>query len=95
MGILALIFLSSCRENIVGDGDSNSTTNEPVVLVETEISGRVISEAGAPLQDVLVEIEGESVFTDQNGFFSFQGDYNQNGTYILSLIHISEPTRPY
>ncbi len=82
MGILALIFLSSCRENIVGDGDSNSTTNEPVVLVETEISGRVISEAGAPLQDVLVEIEGESVFTDQNGFFSFQGDYNQNGTYI-------------
>lgn len=82
MGILALMILTSCRENIVGDGMSQTTVDEPVVLVETSIKGRIIDEDQLPVADVLVDISGQTVFTDENGFFGIEGDFNSNGTYI-------------
>eukprot|EP00657_Telonema_sp_P-1_P001298 TRINITY_DN1300_c0_g1_i1.p1 TRINITY_DN1300_c0_g1~~TRINITY_DN1300_c0_g1_i1.p1 ORF type:complete len:126 (-),score=32.21 TRINITY_DN1300_c0_g1_i1:86-463(-) len=51
-------------------------------------------------RDVIVvvgECQGEEVMLDAGSFknATFSWDLNNDGVYELSLIHISEPTRPY
>ena len=84
MGILVLMILGSCREDITGDGMSTTNFEDPVILIQTSIKGRIVDEGQLPIQDVLVDIDGQSVFTDENGFFEFEGNFNKNGTYITA-----------
>ncbi len=82
MGILILMIFSSCRDNFIDTSVGDKMFDDPVVLVETSINGRIIGEDNAPLQDVLVDVEGETTFTDENGFFTVEGEFNKNGSYI-------------
>ena len=85
MGILLLMIVTSCREDITDGTKGPKDFQEPVVLVESSIKGRIVDEDNAPLQDVLVNVGGENQFTDENGFFNYpSGDFNKNGTYITA-----------
>ena len=89
MGILLLMIVTSCREEIIDGTKGEKEFQEPVVLVESSIKGRIVDEDNLPLQDVLVTIKGEdqaiTQFTDENGFFNYpSGDFNKNGQYITA-----------
>lgn len=84
MGILVLLIVTSCREDQFNE-DSKKSTNEAIVLVESTIKGQVVDESNLPIQDVVVNIDGENKLTDENGFFYYEkGDFNKNGTYITA-----------
>ena len=89
MGILLLMIVTSCREENIGGSSGEKQFQEPVVLVESSIKGRIVDEDNLPLQDVLVTVKGEdqaiTQFTDENGFFNYpSGDFNKNGQYITA-----------
>ena len=83
MGILMLIILSSCREDIIKPIEGDPTFGDPIIKVVSTIKGRVIDEANFPIQDVVVSIDGNPVITDKNGVFLFDNmEFNKNGTLI-------------
>ena len=89
MGILLLMIVTSCRKENIGGSTGEKQFQEPVVLVESSIKGRIVDEDNLPLQDVLVTVKGEdqaiTQFTDENGFFNYpSGDFNKNGQYITA-----------
>ena len=45
--------------------------------------------------DTVTFLEGRTIHTDTKGTFARVADYRDGGIFTLSLIHISEPTRPY
>ena len=79
--ILAL-FLSACRndtfeENII------EVDNNQEVFEEGDVVGIVTNEEGEFLPGVVIKIDNESIYSDQNGYFrinGFQG--NSNGSLI-------------
>ena len=85
MGILVLMIVTSCRDNTFEGEKGDKMFQEPEVLVESSIKGRIVDENDQPLQDVLVNIKGENQFTDENGFFLYSDkEFNRNGTYITA-----------
>ena len=82
--ILGVVLLStSCRKDKVVITDTVIIGNEPVVYINTSITGVVTDEAGDPVSSATVGIEGFQTTTDDNGFFYLKDvSANQNGTSI-------------
>jgi hypothetical protein len=82
--ILGVVLLStSCRKDKVVITDTVIIGSEPAVYINTSITGVVTDEAGEPVSNANVGIEGFQTTTDDNGFFYLKDvSANQNGTSV-------------
>lgn len=82
--LLALIvFLGSCREDIINTGGKDTPITKPVVLVDSSIKGRIMDTNGLPVADAIVTIPGEQTTSDVDGFFFMTNKkMNQNGAIV-------------
>lgn len=67
--MMILFALSSCKDDIKDFVPNQPNTPNLGKIVNTDIGGVVIDEAGLPLQNVEISIENQTVSTDENGIF--------------------------
>lgn len=79
---LMLFLFSSCRKEI---DITEEIINPPVptIKVESSVIGLVQDENSLPIEDAIVRLKDETVYTDENGIFQFKNVImNENGTFI-------------
>ena len=84
VSMLFLLFLTSCREE---NFDPKTTINlpQPVVFVESTVTGQVIDENNDPVSAVSIKLGDKEIMTDEHGFFKFSKmNMNKNGTHITA-----------
>lgn len=69
--LICAISLASCRKEIQ-DIETIVEQEEPIVLVESSIRGRIVNETGEPLNNVLVKVANETQTTNAQGIFNFK-----------------------
>ena len=80
---LLLLLVYGCKKDILGEGEITTITPNPIITVESRVVGLVQDEAGLPLSEVKVEHIGNSIMTDENGYFSIPTvSTTVNGGYI-------------
>ena len=80
---LLLLLVYGCKKDILGEGEITTITPNPITTVESRVVGLVQDEAGLPLSEVKVEHIGNSIMTDENGYFSIPTvSTTVNGGYI-------------
>ena len=80
---LLLLLVYGCKKDILGEGEITTITPNPIITVESRVVGLVQDEAGLPLSEVKVEHIGNSIMTDENGYFSMPTvSTTVNGGYI-------------
>lgn len=81
--LLCVIVVQSCRQDKEISTETVIITNEPVVRINTSITGMISDESGQPIQGVLVEVESFSASTDDNGFFYLKDiEANEKGASV-------------
>ena len=63
----------------------------PDLVIDSVISGLPASYAGLAKGDIISRVNGSKIYEMDD----FDSNKSVNADYMLSLIHISEPTRPY
>lgn len=80
------LFILSCRndEYDLSLGDQ-TPIDDPVIFVETNLSGLIKDENGGLLSDVEIVVNGEMTKTDLNGFFTFKNLMLSNTGTLVKL----------
>lgn len=79
-----LLLTTACRKEI---NETIFTTEEedPVVLVRSNLRGKVVDEAGIGIQDVEVQVDGNFTTTDENGNFSYNNiEVKKQGSLVTA-----------
>ena len=67
-----LILFSGCRKDLISPDDTTIITPNPGTYITANVNGIVTDYAGNPLANASVVLEGETVTTDELGFFTFR-----------------------
>ena len=108
-GIILLLFLSNCGGGTAGDGDQNVVrtifavgdvfeTVEDGGPLEGDVSSNDIGENLTFALSVNASMSNGELNFNSDGTFVYTPDpdfFGSDSVTYLSLIHISEPTRPY
>lgn len=93
IGLLLLIFISSCRKDI-NDVTDNVTTDPPIILTYTpsvnnitgSVVGQVVNENNVPMPDVKIVMDGENYFTNEFGHFIIEEvTMNSHGQFVQAF----------
>lgn len=79
--LFTLSFLTACRKDSLVKTDV-IIPPDPVVMINTGVSGLVMDEAGQAITDATVHLGNSSTLTDERGFFSLIGQVNQVQLFV-------------
>ena len=85
-------------ENLSINSNDNMSPNEQQVQADVETASRSLKAMSHPLRLMILCKLGEDEFSVQDivdNVGTSQSNISQHLAILLSLIHISEPTRPY
>lgn len=84
--LLFSLALTACREDLDSTGESIAVPEPPITrLVEGDVLGRVINEAGNPLGNVQIALGSDFAITDDRGFFIIENvEMNAAGTVVTA-----------
>lgn len=84
--ILLLVGLSACRKNI-DDLEVIREEGPPIVLVETNLRGKIVGEDGQAIPFAAVTFANEVTQTDEDGNFYFQDvEVNKSGAIVTAEL---------
>jgi len=83
--ILTIFLVTSCREDSI---ISNTVIDEPIpsesFIYELEVFGLVVDEEGRAIDQALIEADGKSTRSDENGYFEIEDIVSSiDGVYVM------------
>ena len=81
---LGLLSIMSCKKDMdITPPVIDTETNIPPIIIKGNLIGKVIDHNNQPLSSAMIQIYGQTIETNQDGFFTFnQIDLDKNGSYL-------------
>ena len=81
--ILAIGFIQSCGDDIIGETETTTIPTDPLVNVTSGVNGIVVDENGDALQNVTINFKNQDILTDENGYFRIEDtSVRESGGYL-------------
>lgn len=87
--LLAVLFFLSCQKEVSSDlGGNNVVTPDLTTKVTSSVSGFVIDETNAPVENAVVSVGGNTASTDKYGYFNIK---NVQVVKTAATVTVSKP----